>query len=334
MLGMSDVASIEALRPVPLASVSPGPVFIFMVVRVVDGVKAYKSYAEQVEILRARGMEVDDRDAALDVLRRVNYYRLSGYWYPFRQLVAGNRIDKFYDGTAFSDVVALYEFDERLRAATFEALAPVELAVRAMLGHELGRIDPCVHLEPSQLAVTPSNSEQYARWRKRYESEVRTSREDFVKHHAAKYGGRLPVWAATELMDWGSLSYLYGFAPRNVQERIADAAELTAPQLSSWLKSLNILRNICAHHGRLFNRVHAIVPKLPRRGTHLDLEEGGLDWSRTFGQLTLVRFLSDRLGVDESSALRDVVASYPTVRIVPLSHLGAPVEWARQELWQ
>jgi abortive infection bacteriophage resistance protein len=299
-----------------------------------EDVKAYKTYAEQVALLESRGMDVGDRDSAVSTLRRVNYYRLSGYWYPFRKLSPSGRQDDFYPGTRFSDVVALYDFDARLRAATFTALMPIELAVRALLGHELGRIDPCAHLEPSKLGPTARRGDQYARWVQRYESELAQSREDFVDHHNQKYGGRLPVWAATELLDWGSLTYLYGFAPRDAQDVVADACGLTAPQLTSWFKALNLVRNTCAHHGRLFNRVHTISPKLPRLGRHPDLDAVSTDWSRTFGQLTLVQFLADRLGLGRSKLLPAVMKSFPTVQIVPVSHVGVPDGWqSSSSLW-
>lgn len=290
-------------------------------------VKEYKTYAEQVAILAARGMEFADVARAEEALRRVNYYRLSGYWYPFRVHTRSGRRDEFYDGTRFDDVVALYEFDERLRSATFSVLTPVELAVRARLGHELGRIDSTVHLDPTRLGPTARKGPHYANWLARYERELKQSREDFVAHHAQKYGGRLPVWAAVELLDWGSLTYLYGFSPRPVQDTVADACGLTAPQLLSWLKALNIVRNTCAHHGRLFNRVHTIAPKLPKAGVHSDLDVVGADWSRTFGQLTLVQFLTDRLGAGRTTLLPAVLRSFPSVQIVPISHMGVPDGW-------
>lgn len=228
-----------------------------------EDVKAYKTYAEQVALLESRGMDMGDHDTAMATLRRVNYYRLSGYWYPFRMLSSSGRQDDFYGGTRFSDVVALYDF-----------------------------------------------------------------------HHNQKYGGRLPVWAATELLDWGSLTYLYGFAPRDAQDVVADACGLTAPQLTSWFKALNLVRNTCAHHGRLFNRVHTISPKLPRIGRHPDLDAVSTDWSRTFGQLTLVQFLADRLGPGRSKLLPAVMKSFPTVQIVPLSHVGALEDWqSASPLW-
>ena len=231
------------------------------------------------------------------------------------------------------DVVDLYRFDSRLRTATFTALTPIELAIRAHLGHELGCLDPLIHLDPYKLGAT-ARSTKYEYWRRRYEHELKSSREDFVKHHKQKYGGKLPVWAATEIMDWGSLTYLYELSPTSVQNTISSQCDLTAPQLRSWLKALNIVRNICAHHGRLFNRVHAISPKLPAQGTHTDLDCINTDWKRTFGQLTLIQFLLDRFTVGNKKLLPTVVQSFPEVQIVPISHMGAPDNWqTASKLW-
>jgi len=109
---------------------------------------------------------------------------------------------------------------------------------------------------------------------------------------------------------------------------------LTAPQLHSWLKALNIVRNICAHHGRLFNRVHTISPKLPAQGIHTDLDCINTDWKRTFGQLTLIQFLLDRFTVGNKKLLPTVVQSFPEVQIVPISHMGAPDNWqTASRLW-
>jgi abortive infection bacteriophage resistance protein len=189
------------------------------------------------------------------------------------------------------------------------------------------------HLDPGKLGPT-ARGERYDRWLKGYEFELRQSREDFVAHHHAKYGGRLPVWAAVELLDWGGLTYLYGFAPRGVQDRVADVCGLSAPQLTSWLKSLNLVRNTCAHHGRLFNRVHTISPKLPRLGRQPDLDAVATEWHRTFGQLTLVQFLLDQLQVGRKTLLPVVLKSFPSVQAVPIAHMGAPSDWqSKSSLW-
>ena len=298
-----------------------------------EDIKEFKTYNEQIDILVRRGMDIGDRDEAVFLLQQVSYYRLSGYCYPFREFKNSSRADTFFPGTRLRDVVDLYRFDSRLRTATFTALTPIELAIRAHLGHELGSLDPLIHLDPYKLGVkvrTPKEK-KYNGWRRRYEHELKSSREDFVNHHKQKYGGNLPVWAATEIMDWGSLTYLYELSPRSVQNTISGQCDLTAPQLRSWLKALNIVRNICAHHGRLFNRVHAISPKL---GTHTDLDCINTEWTRTFGQLTLVQFLLDRFAVGNKKLLPTVVQSFPEVQIVPVSHIGAPDNWqTASRLW-
>ncbi|WP_434590782.1 Abi family protein [Brevibacterium sp. 1718] len=299
-----------------------------------NGAKEFKSYGEQVDLLSQRGMDVGDRDTALTTMQRVNYYRLSGYWYPFRKKSHRGRDDEFSPGTHLDDVVALYEFDARLRMATFSALTPIELAIRALLGHELGRVDPCAHLDSSLLGATARIRGDYRQWLDKYERELNLSREDFVAHHEEKYGGVLPVWAAVELLDWGQLTRLYGFSPRGVQDRVADICGLTAPQLTSWLKALNLVRNTCAHHGRLFNRVHTLSPKLPQLGQHPDLDAVATDWSRTFGQLTMIQFLLDRLQVGRPTFLPTVLRTFPSVRAVPITDMGASSDWSSaSSLW-
>ncbi|BCW62940.1 hypothetical protein StoSoilB22_19130 [Arthrobacter sp. StoSoilB22] len=167
----------------------------------------------------------------------------------------------------------------------------------------------------------------------RYNKGLADSKEDFVKHHQAKYAGTLPVWAAVEILDWGALTYLYGFSPRQIQDGIADKFGLTAPQLESWMKSLNVVRNICAHHGRLFNKVHAIKPKLPNVGQLPEIDRARQEMNRTFGQLTLIQHMLRSLDVGRPQLLPAVLRSYPDVKLLPISHIGAPAHWGTSTLW-
>lgn len=297
-------------------------------------VKAFKTYAEQLDILTARGMNVGDRDAAISQLRRLNYYRLSGYWYSFRRMTdKGRRADDFCPGTTLSDVVDLYEFDNRLRTATFDALVPVELALRAGLGHALGEIDECAHLRPETLSARAASS-AYENWVANYTDKLTRSQEDFVVHHRRQYGGTLPVWVAVEILDWGSLTYLFDFAPNAVQTRVAGGYGLSGPQLRSWMKSLNVIRNTCAHHGRLFNRTHTLTPKLPPIGKFPELDKVGSFANRTFGQLTLIQHMRQVRGIPVSRMLTAVIRSYPQSNAaVPAARMGVWPGWEQSPLW-
>lgn len=300
----------------------------------VASVKAFKTYDEQLDILTARGMDVGDRDTAITQLRRLNYYRLSGYWYSFRRTTnKGRRADDFRPGTTLSNVIALYEFDSRLRTATFDALVPLELALRAALGHALGEIDECAHLHPESLSTRAAGA-AYERWVEDYTKELGRSKEDFVAHHMNRYGGTLPVWVAVEVLDWGALTYLFDFASNTVQTRVADEYGLSGPQLRSWMKSLNVIRNTCAHHGRLFNRAHTLTPKMPQSGKFPELDQARNFTHRTFGQLTLIQHMRQAHGLPVSRMLTAVMRSYPHSNgAVPISHLGVWQGWEQSPLW-
>lgn len=121
----------------------------------VEQVNQFKTYGEHVELPRQRGMRVNDLQHAETLLARLNYYRLSGYWYPMRRFSQGDGTarDEFVEGASFDLVVALYGFDEQLRHSVFIELDRVELAIRTKLGHELGRLDPLIYLDPQRLSA-------------------------------------------------------------------------------------------------------------------------------------------------------------------------------------
>ncbi|WP_382304050.1 Abi family protein [Herbiconiux sp. UC225_62] len=294
-------------------------------------VKQYRDFDELIDLLIHRGMDVGDRLRATQELQRVSYYRLSGYWYPFRKLENAARQDDFYPGTTLTAVLDLYRFDQGLRSMTFAALGSIELAVRASLGHTLGALDECAHLRRDRLGPI-AQGDAYDEWAAKLEKSQNESREDFVDHHARKYGGSLPVWVAVELLDWGSLTRLYNFAPRATQDQISGEFGLSAPQLGSWLKSLNVVRNVCAHHGRFFNRVFAIAPKLPSPGRFPGLDECG-PFTRAFGHLSMIQFLLEQRGIGRLAVLPAVLKGFPTMPTVNITHLGAPPNWSELALW-
>ncbi|WP_312098174.1 Abi family protein [Corynebacterium dentalis] len=300
--------------------------------------KQFKTYGEQVALLRKRGMRIDDLSRAEHLLSRLNYYRLSGYWYPMQRFASGDGqgLNAFVDGATLDLVVELYEFDERFRHSVFIELDRVEMAIRAMLGYELGRLGPLLYKDQNRLGARARQRQKSGRsvhevWLRKYETALRTSKEDFVAHHVEKYGGDIPIWAAVEIMDWGMLSYLYGMSPNIVRNRIAEKCLLTAPQLESWMKSLNILRNYAAHHARMFNRVYDIKPKLTdeqRKAPEFR------ETNRAFGQLSLIQYLHRRLELSPADCLPALIESYPHNTIVPLARTGAPENWADLNLWK
>jgi abortive infection bacteriophage resistance protein len=95
--------------------------------------------------------------------------------------------------------------------------------------------------------------------------EERKSTELFVRHYRGKYTAEayLPVWMATELLTFGVLSKMYGSVRKSLRKKIAQEFGLPEPVFVSWLHALAAIRNVAAHHSRLWNRELAVKPQLP-----------------------------------------------------------------------
>lgn len=228
-----------------------------------EPLKPWLDYDAQINILKQRGMVITDEARALHYIKSIGYYRLSGYYYPFRQIdnIQKSRIrrDEFIRGTTFEYVLKLYLFDKQLRILAFDALERIEMAIRVDIAHTLGKHsanaqENSMYLDKGwQLKKSNNRESEYDQWLKKYETLVkRSKKQDFIKHNLDRYGC-LPIWVACEILDFGALSRLYSGMRYKDREKIATKYHLTSDILSQWLRSLNFIRNVVAHHGRLWN---------------------------------------------------------------------------------
>lgn len=235
--------------------------------------RPWKTFQQQLDLLVSRNLEVTDEEAALNYLQRIGYYRLSAYLYPFRvfriqpnfELV---KEDEFVANTHFSDAVNLYIFDKKLRQLMLDALERIEVALRVDIAYLLGERDTFAYKHIDQFHPTfAARHGKHAAWLQKYENLLERSKEDFVKHYRRKHGPDLPIWVAVEVWDFGAMSQLFSMMKVPDQTRIsAKYGVADFKVFSSWLRSLNYLRNLCAHHSRLWNRNVIDQPKLPKQG--------------------------------------------------------------------
>jgi len=285
------------------------------------------SHAQQVAVLSARGLDVGSIDDAVHALQRIGYYRLSGYWYPFR--AAG---DGFETGTRFDTALMLYEFDRRLRLIVMDAIERVEIAVRSAVIYELAHAyGTFAHIDAANF--WPGFA--HAAWFDQVETEARRSREDFIAHFKSRYQGfpRLPIWMALEVISLGALSRLFSGMRKSVQRRIARPYGLEPIVLTSWLHTLTFVRNVCAHHARLWNRILGIPPKRPRRDPRW-ATSGIPKNDRLWVVLLLLRHLMAHH--HEGNDWQDSVVNLVTPLVAEprwRQAMGFPVNWATQALW-
>lgn len=295
--------------------------------------KPYRTYAEQVAILRSRGMQIDDEADAMQLLDRVGYYTLSGYTYPFRlKMPDGTRSSAFRPGTSIRQIESLWGFDGRLRVATFASLQHVETYLRALLAYHLGAIDPMVHARRDLLAVDARVD--YPRWKRDLDKRIADSREEFIIHHRDNRDGVVPIWVAVDVLDWGGLSHLFAMAPLEVRHRVSAGFGVSAPELKSWMRALNVVRNICAHHGRFFNRYYSLTPMLPPEARNHVLASLGEFKNTTFGMLSLLQYLNARTRGGNVTLLPATLRTFPPEGGLTIGAVGASHDWQTYPLWR
>lgn len=234
--------------------------------------KPWRTFEEQLERLMQHGLEVGDRERCLKYLERLGYYRLSGYWYPLREIDLAKttsqgktvRASSFQPNSTFESVIRLYIFDKKLRLLALDALERIEMGLRVDIAYLLGKYDPVAHKKPQYLhghftkqvqkRGPAKGRTEYALWLQKYESLLhRARREPFIAHHNEKYG-EPPIWAAIEVWDFGLMSKLYAGMKVSDQKEIAEKyGAANGKEMASWLRGLNFIRNVSAHHSRLWN---------------------------------------------------------------------------------
>lgn len=275
------------------------------------------SLEEQLELMIGRGLIVNDRLLAIRRLSESNYYRLRGYWLTYE---AGNR---FKPGVAFEQIWDTYELDAELRNWMWRAIAPIEIKARAQFAYHMSReCGPIAH----ENARYFRSAQAHARSMASLERERNRALKDGVPcvvHNIDKYGD-LPIWAAVEIMSMGTVSQLYGnLNPdnSNVAKLVAQDFRIKPFLLKSWLRHLTYIRNICGHHGRLFNRIITTRANLLKTDSRLDGD-------KEFPTLLVLKRVYERSWPGRwSMLLENLSNAFEQHPDVPLLPMGFPENW-------
>lgn len=219
--------------------------------------KPWCSVADQVAHLERRGLIIEDKPSAEAFLRHLNYYRFSGYALAFE-----STRHAFRPETTFEDIRKTYEFDRTLRDLIYESMEVIELDVRTTVAYTYGRTyDAFGHIDDQNFHHRFNHPE----WTRRLRQQTNESREPFIKHFKQTYTEYpdLPIWVVTEIMSFGTLSRMVQSMLKKDQKAVASRYGLQPANFTSCLHHLVYVRNICAHHARLWDREWSIKPDLP-----------------------------------------------------------------------
>ena len=289
-------------------------------------------------------MGISDAAKGAVYLERIGYYRLSGYWYPYRTAPGQ---EQFKPDTNFSEIVELYVFDKMLRLLILDVIERIEIALRVQITLQLGQYDPKAHRDPAFLhgnfarRPDPKTGQiKHREWIRRVDEAFDNSKEDFAKHFHTKYAGdNPPIWIAAELWDFGAMSVLFGGL--NKKDQLAIANKFNVPAfdvMEVWIRAINVTRNICAHHGRLWNRPMVIQPKWPHAATvpllgHLVGNTRAQ--TRVYGIAAICAYLLRSINPASQWAarFRRHIATFPKSKIIDISAGGFVQNWEKEQLW-
>lgn len=229
----------------------------------VEFVKPFRTYQQQIDILRARGLIIDDEEYAKRVLRSENYYRLSGYWLTMVKKQGDPPDDVFYPNTTFENIVDVYQFDVDLREIVLSATSTIETNLKAYIAYYHARkYGPLGYMNYENFEDVDRHSGMMYELCK--DKNARRN-ELFVRHHKDCKGNIFPVWVATELMSFGQVSKFYKNMVSEDRNRMArEFYNIPSREyIESWIQCAVVARNIAAHGGRFYNRFLSPKIRLP-----------------------------------------------------------------------
>ena len=218
--------------------------------------KQILTIAQQVQSYIDAGMVITSRADVEKTLKSVGYYRLRGYSFHLYD----NSTKQYVPGTKFEDILKLYLFDQELSALIFAMISKIEVALRVRLAEALLTHGDALILQDSSIF---KEKKLYWQNMSTVASEIARSNDVFIKHNFDYHDGEVPVWAAVEVLSFGTLSKIiknlktgtgssYSILAANYQYKSKKGNLVNPSQkmLASWIQGVSVLRNMCAHNSR------------------------------------------------------------------------------------
>lgn len=302
---------------------------------------------EQLSKLRSRGLIIHDEPRVLRYLSNISYFRLSAYTRPF--YIPSQVPHHFIPETTFDDILTLYVFDRKLRLLLLDAIERLEVALRAQLTNTLAdHYGPHGYLDPGVFDSRYNHGWLMGKLDKIVQ-EPRV--EVFLQHYRQKHSNapaHPPVWMAMELLTFKEVSTLFANL-RHEQDtkRVEQHFGWKYTLLKSWFRSLSDLRNLCAHHMRIWNREFGSSPEMPVKrpdnwvsipisissGSPSHPDQRVSPQRRLYMQVVVIESLmqSTNPGSSWSERLVRLLDQHPQMS---RPHMGFPSDWHEELFWR
>ena len=300
-----------------------------------------RTVEDQLSILKNRGMEFRDEKLAKTYLTRVSYFRLKYFWMDMIDEVS----EDFKEGTFFENIIERYEFDKSLRQILFNAIETVEVGLRARIISilSLATGTGLWYLDGSLFERKDYHHDFVLDLKCEFGRSTDPFARDFIRDHVngndeSLEGDNPDAWMIIETATFGTLSKMYKNlkAQSPLQSAIANEFGLySSKDLSSWLEAISVLRNVVAHHSRLWYRIFAKKPVNIKghRDKWLSLDMTENQRKRAFGVISCLIYLC--FAVNPSNTIKeDIIQLFSHHPNVPVYMLGFTDDWKNQPLWR
>lgn len=274
-------------------------------------------------------MYFQDEVRATHILQNVSYYRLSGYWYP---LLKDKQKHIFKADASFQAAYSIYKFDSALRKLILSEIEKIEIAMRTQFSYIMSQENDGWWFTNSSLFSNPA---KHAKTLANIDDEYNRSDEDFIVTFKKKYSNHFPPsWITLEITSLGTMSILYSNLKGGSRKRqIAKYFGVADTIMVSWLHTITYVRNICAHHSRLWNKTFGITPMMPRRTSFPFVTLPSKGTQHVYFVLCMIQYLLNVINPSNAfgQKLNGLLAEYPNIDIVAM---GFPVNWQEEPLWK
>ena len=273
------------------------------------------SFEEQLNLMKLRGLVIENEDKCLEYLQHINYYRLTAYLLPFKQ-----SDDTYFDYITFDRICCIYEFDRKLRILLLSVIEEIELFLRTQLAyysaHTYGALG---YLEATHYI----DSHNHDRFMQSIETAIANNKNTpVVKHHVKTYDSKFPIWVIVDFFSIGNLSYFYSdLLIKDKKQFARHLFNAPYPFLDSWMKCITVLRNRCAHYSRLYYTRFTDIPKMPPSIDYICTK-------RIFDQILMLKFLYTNKHKWVTSfviPLESLINEYRSS--IYFKHIGFPGNW-------
>lgn len=301
-------------------------------------IKQFKTIDEQVDILKDKGLIINNVEETKKILLRENYFFINGYRHVFMK-ASDNK--KFIEGATFNELYALFGFDRNLRNIMFKYLLIVENNLKSIFSYHLSSkygYKEKDYLQLSNFTTDISKHRQVADVINKMKRQIRVNAKQHTAtlHYLTNYG-YIPMWILVKVLSFGIVSELYIILKPEDKKEIARYYGIEEEELSIFLPVMSNYRNLCAHEDILYD--HKTQRGIPNNKYHQMLNIPIIDDEYIYGKNDLYslvimfkymlspddfRLLIYELGY-EIDALDGKVDSIPINKI--LDKIGFPTNW-------